>query len=367
MPNNDMPEVKNDQVKPVPKPVENTANKDVAKAATAKSGSSDATATHSDGHTEGQKKATGDKSKPSSSGDVAGAARADSGEKQKNAMGNESTSHADNNQSNVAADKNTHTATDGMEKIGKSDQSAIRSNKKSTDGDVAKAAKDKTKRPDDQNKSQKESNTINPKDRQSTDHVDPVAKIEKTAASLTKQMETLKKLKSQYGEFIADTLKTADTDFEKIKSTSETVDNVAAVATVLVNVGSAARKGAEAMKLTGDALIKANKELLTATKDLALDPIKGVAKDKLAKTVDSVLGDGVVSKSIQDLLKIDKPSTWTQMVTGNIEDAHKEVTGKLSRDLFETNDKYDQKIYNIQQQILELNMRRDEINKSGNQ
>jgi hypothetical protein len=192
--------------------------------------------------------------------------------------------------------------------------------------------------------------------------------IDKALGSQIASLEKLKIKNLENGKVVKET---AAASLEKIKSTGEIVDGVATVATMAMDLKGMASAGSKALNAIGNEIKSANKELTQHAVNLALDPINDAINGHISEKVNSKLDNGFMKDVIQLGLGYNKPSYWAQKIAGGLEhtsgdinEIHKNLVNMVDRNINETNDKIDAKIYEIKQQQMQINNNRDVLNMS---
>ena len=134
------------------------------------------------------------------------------------------------------------------------------------------------------------------------------------------KVERLKALRSAYIKMNDDILRDWEKEYTRTSSNVSQIDGVGKVATMLVSLGSMVKSGFSAMKLTGDALEKANKDLAKQALDFANSPVvEGVTEAsgvlEVKETDGRVLALGKKTVSFF-LLDWNTPSFWAGLLTG---------------------------------------------------
>jgi hypothetical protein len=139
-------------------------------------------------------------------------------------------------------------------------------------------------------------------------------------AAAQAKLEKLKKLRADYVKMSEDILLDWEKEYSKTSSSIDQIDGVGKVATILISLGSIIKGGFSAMKLSGDALEKANKDLAKQALDFAYMPAAEAAAGG-SGILDVKEGDGRLfafgKKTVSFfLLDWNSPSYWASLFTG---------------------------------------------------
>lgn len=160
----------------------------------------------------------------------------------------------------------------------------------------------------------------------------PANAVEETQRKLS----NLLKIKADFLAMNEQMLNEWKGEYGKVKNTAASVDIAKTLIDIAGGITGIVKLGFKAMKLSGQLLEKANKELAWSAIKFGYDPIKKVAKDTAAEHFTKVNNDDGMIKALgKDALHFflvdwDTPSYWTAKITGvDVE----EVNNRVTRDI----------------------------------
>lgn len=179
---------------------------------------------------------------------------------------------------------------------------------------------------------------------------DPVYIPANTVQEAEKKVRSFRKIKADYLEMHEKMLQEWKAEYERTKSTADTVDTVKTVYDYLTLFGGIIKGGIEAMKLSGAALEEASQKLGKSAIEFGYKPVVDVAKDQLGKAVEGKGSEGLAlaltKKTLHFLLvDMETPSFWTSVITGvDIKETNKSVLERFESTKAHTLEHLDEQI-----------------------
>lgn len=172
-----------------------------------------------------------------------------------------------------------------------------------------------------------------------------------------KKITSLRKIKADYLSLIGDIKNGWESEYRNVKHWAEGVDTAKTMIDIFSSLVGIVRQGQAAIKLSGEALEKANKELARSAIKDAYMPIveatgKTIGNSANEKDGDVILFGKLLLKAWDD---VNSPSYWASKYTGvDIEETNKKINNDIESEKSRNVQMLDEKILKAEMELIKL-------------